>query len=53
MSDNSTFDRIKTQNDALWTLLTSQDEQERREAFKVAFATEPDDNTDTTTQERQ
>jgi len=42
MTSNDTFDRIKKQNDALWTLLTSHDEQQRRAAFREAFGVDAD-----------
>lgn len=45
MSSNDPFQRIKTQNDALWTVLTSQDEQQRRAAFEIAFGETPDETT--------
>lgn len=43
MNSNDPFERIKTQNDALWTVLTSQDEQERRAAFEIAFGQKPEE----------
>lgn len=42
MTSNDTFDRIKRQNDALWTLLTATDEQQKRAAFREAFGIHAD-----------
>ncbi len=41
--DAGPIERIVRQNDALWTVLTSTDDAERRAAFAVAFGKEPDE----------